>query len=162
MTTYDTEWIMTRAVVITGTRSTGHRDLDSYAELFTNYLAPFAVPETRFYIGGAKGIDSLSLLWLAGNSDAQITIVVPGTVRQQPAEARQAITRSRDRITEVVELGAEEELRSPAFHARNRWMVDRSDMVIGFPLGGPQGTSGTWQTLNYGAEQEKARLIVPV
>ncbi|MBI0317454.1 MULTISPECIES: DNA-processing protein DprA [Streptomyces violaceusniger group] len=152
---------MTRAVAITGTRSTGHRDLASYAELFTNYLAPFATSETRFYLGGAKGIDSLSLLWLAGNSDAQITIVVPGTVRQQPAEARQAITRSRDRITEVVELGAGD-LRSPAFHARNRWMVDRSDMVIGFPLEGPQGTSGTWHTLKYAAEQGKPRLIVPV
>ncbi|RNG38028.1 hypothetical protein [Streptomyces botrytidirepellens] len=152
---------MTRAVAITGTRSTGHRGLDSYAELFTSYLGPFAGPETRFYIGGANGVDSLSLLWLAGNTNAHIIIVVPGTVREQPAEARQAIIRSRDRITEVVELHAAE-LRSPAFHARNRWMVDRSGMVIGFPLAGPQGTSGTWQTLNYGAEQGKPRLIVPV
>ena len=160
-TTYDMEWIMTRAVTITGTRSTGHRGLDSYAELFTRYLAPFAGDQTRFYIGGAVGIDSLSLLWLAGNTHAQITIVVPGTVRQQPPEAQQAITRSSGRITEVVELQAAE-LGSPAFHARNRWMVDHSDIVIGFPLIGPQGTAGTWQTLNYGAEQGKPHLIVPV
>lgn len=160
MTTYDAEWIMIRAAAITGTRSTGHRDLDGYAELFTSYLARFADAETRFYIGGAKGIDSLSLLRLARNTRAHITIVVPGTVRQQPAEAQQAITRSRDRITEVVELRAAE-LGSPAFHARNRWMVDRSHMVIGLPLLGPQGRSGTWQTLNYGAEQGKPQLIVP-
>ncbi|MFF7650524.1 hypothetical protein ACFZCY_11815 [Streptomyces sp. NPDC007983] len=152
---------MTRAVTITGTRSTGHRDLDGYAELFTSYLAPFADTETRFYIGGAKGIDSLSLLWLAGNTHAQITIVVPGTVLQQPPEAQQAITRSGGRITEVVELRAAE-LSSAAFHARNRWMVDHSEMVIGFPLLGHQGTAGTWQTLNYGAEQGKPHLIVPV
>ncbi|MFF7654425.1 hypothetical protein ACFZCY_32115 [Streptomyces sp. NPDC007983] len=152
---------MTRAVTITGTRSTGHRDLDSYAELFTRYLAPFADAETRFYIGGAKGIDSLSLLWLAENTHAQITIVVPGTIRQQPAEAQEAIARSRGRITEIVELQAAE-LNSPAFHARNRWMVDHSDMVIGFPLIGPQGTAGTWQTLNHGAKQGKPHLIVPV
>ncbi|WP_039941802.1 hypothetical protein [Streptomyces himastatinicus] len=152
---------MTRAVTITGTRSTGHHGLKSYAELFAHYLAPFAGEETRFYIGGAKGIDSLSLLWLAGNTHAQITIVVPGTIHQQPPEAQQAITRSRDRITDVVELHAAE-LGSPAYHARNRWMVDHSDMVIGFPLIGPQGTAGTWQTLNYGAEQGKPHLIVPV
>ncbi|MGY0061603.1 hypothetical protein ACWY4P_34555 [Streptomyces sp. LZ34] len=152
---------MTRAVAITGTRSTAHRDPADYAELFAGYLRPFADPEARFHIGGAKGIDSLSLRWLAENTEAQITIVVPGTVQQQPAEARQAITRSRDRITEIVELRAGE-LGSAAFHARNRWMVDRSDMVIGFPLAGPQGASGTWQTLNYGAEQGKPRLIVPL
>ena len=152
---------MTRSVTITGTRSTGHRDLDSYAELFTNYLAPFADAETRFYVGGANGIDSLSLLWLAENTHAQITIVVPGTTRQQPAEAQHAVARSRGRITEVVELRAAE-LGGPAFHARNRWMVDHSDMVIGFPLPGPQGRSGTWQTLNYGAEQGKPHLIVPM
>ncbi|MDT0543869.1 MULTISPECIES: DNA-processing protein DprA [Streptomyces] len=152
---------MTRAVAITGTRSTEHRSLANYAELFASYLGPFADPNACFYIGGAKGIDSLALLWLAGNTSSQITIVVPGTVQQQPVEARQAITRSRNRIMEIVELRADQ-VRGPAFHARNRWMVDRSNMVIGFPLAGPQGTSGTWQTINYGAEQGKPHLIVPV
>ncbi|RLV78698.1 hypothetical protein D3C57_109975 [Streptomyces rapamycinicus NRRL 5491] len=152
---------MSRAVTITGTRSTAHRDLTSYAELFSRYLAPFADAGTCFYIGGAKGIDSLVLLWLAGNSEARITVVVPGAVQQQPAEARQAITRGGARIAEVVELGAQE-LGAPAFHARNRWMVDRSEMVIGFPLAGARTQSGTWYTINYGAEQGKAQLIVPV
>ncbi|GAA0926997.1 MULTISPECIES: DNA-processing protein DprA [Streptomyces] len=150
------------SVAITGTRQTGHRDLDWYASLFRRYLAPWA-PDARFYIGGAVGIDSLSLLWLAGNTQSQITIVVPGTVEQQPAEARQAIERCRDRIGEIVELGAAE-LRTPAYHARNRWMVDRADMVIGYPLADTDagGTSGTWQTINYAASQGKPRLIVPV
>ncbi|MGW4080649.1 hypothetical protein ACWELB_45505 [Streptomyces asiaticus] len=152
---------MTRAVAITGTRSTAHRDLASFAELFANYLHPFADADAHFYVGGAKGIDSLSLLWLAGNTEARITVVVPGTVQQQPAEARQAITRTGGRIMEVIELRAEQ-LCTPAFHARNRWMVDHSDMVIGFPLAGPHGASGTWQTLNYAAQQVKPHLIVPV
>ncbi|MEU6990432.1 hypothetical protein ABZ953_07180 [Streptomyces sp. NPDC046465] len=147
-----------RLVAITGTRSTGHRSLDEYARIFTEYLGPFA--DSHFYIGGAKGIDSHSLVWLAGHTAARITIVVPGTIDQQPAEARQAIARTRDRINEIVELKAPE-LRSPAYHARNRWMVDRSGMTIGFPRHGePQ--SGTWQTLNYTADRGKARLIVPV
>ncbi|MGW5657485.1 hypothetical protein [Streptomyces humi] len=101
------------------------------------------------------------MLWLAGNSQAQITIVVPGTVAQQPAEARQAIERCRDRIVDVVELGAAE-LCAPTYHARNRYMVDRAQMAIGFPLAGPEGASGTWQTLNYAASQGKPRLIVPI
>ncbi|MGW3627526.1 hypothetical protein [Streptomyces sp. NPDC000880] len=152
---------MPLTVTITGTRSTGHRELAWYAELFTQFLGPFASDQAHFHIGGAKGIDSLSLLWLAGNSKAKITVVAPGTVAQQPADARQAIQRCRERITEIVELRAEE-LGAPAYHARNRWMVDHSDMVIGFPLDGPEGTSGTWQTVNYSAQQGKPRLIVPV
>ncbi|MEV7871525.1 hypothetical protein AB0P17_36745 [Streptomyces sp. NPDC088124] len=147
-------------VAITGTRSTGHRSLTEYADLFAQYLGPFATPTSHFFIGGAKGIDSLSLLWLAGNTRATLTVVVPGTLAQQPAEARQAITRTRERISEVVELGAEE-LRTPAYFARNRWMVDRAHMTIGFPLEGAP-PSGTWQTLDYTADQGKPRLIVPV
>ncbi|MFJ1698199.1 hypothetical protein ACIOHC_24290 [Streptomyces sp. NPDC088252] len=157
MTTYDTELIM-RTVAITGTRNTGHRPLAEYGQLFANYLGPFA--QGHFYIGGAMGIDSLALLWLAGQADASITIVTPGTVDQQPAEARQAIARTRDRITEIVELGAAE-LRTPAYHARNRWMVDRTSMTIGFPHTAEPST-GTWQTITYTAEQGKPRLIVPV
>ncbi|MDQ1024790.1 putative Rossmann fold nucleotide-binding protein DprA/Smf involved in DNA uptake [Streptomyces umbrinus] len=152
---------MALTVAITGTRSTGHRELAWYTELFAQFLGAFAGNQAHFHIGGAKGIDSLSLLWLAENSKARVTIVAPGTVAQQPAEARQAIQCCRERIAEIVELGAAE-LGTPAYHARNRWMVDRSDMVIGFPLDGPEGTSGTWQTLNYSAQQGKPRLIVPV
>jgi predicted Rossmann fold nucleotide-binding protein DprA/Smf involved in DNA uptake len=158
MTTYDTELIM-RTVAITGTRNTGHRSLDEYAALFGDYLGPLA-DNAHFYIGGAKGIDSLSLLWLAGNTDVNLTIVAPGALAQQPAEARQAIARVRDRIKDVVELRARE-LKTPAFHARNRWMVDHSSMTIGFPHHA-ESASGTWQTLNYTADQGKPRLIVPV
>ncbi|MGW6271147.1 hypothetical protein [Streptomyces sp. NPDC055060] len=148
-----------RAVAITGTRSTGHRSLDEYAALFGEYLTPFVV-DAHFYIGGAKGIDSLCLLWLAENSGAPITVVAPGRVDQQPPEAREAIVRCRDRITEVVELRAAE-LSSDAYHARNRWMVDRARMTIGFPHH-REPSSGTWQTLRYTADVGKPRLIVPV
>ncbi|MGW2708090.1 hypothetical protein ACWC4J_03705 [Streptomyces sp. NPDC001356] len=153
---------MPLSAAITGTRETGHRQLPWFSDLFRTYLGPWATDDAEFYIGGARGVDSLSLLWLAGHSTSRITIVVPGTVVQQPAEARQAIERCRDRIAEVVELGAAE-LRSPAYHARNRYMVDRTQMVLGFPLAGTEGgTSGTWQTLTYAAAQGKPRLIVPV
>ncbi|MGW2228257.1 hypothetical protein [Streptomyces formicae] len=158
MTTYDTEWIM-RTVAITGTRTTSHRSLDEYARLFADYLGPFAA-DAHFFIGGAKGIDSLALLWLAGNTAADITIVAPGRLDEQPAEARQAVARTRGRVKEIVELGATE-LKASAYHARNRWMVDRSSMTIGFPHR-DEPRSGTWQTLNYTSDVGKPRLIVPV
>ncbi|KMS75650.1 hypothetical protein ACH49_21330 [Streptomyces leeuwenhoekii] len=152
---------MALTAVITGTRKTGHREPAWFKSLFARYVAPWATPDNRFYLGGARGIDSLSLLWLAGNSQSPLTVVVPGAVAQQPAEARQAIERCRDRIEGIVELAADE-LRTPAFHARNRYMVDRADIVIGFPLEGSAGASGTWQTINYAASRGKPRLIVPV
>jgi len=148
-----------RAVAITGTRKTGHKSLTEYANLFEQYLGPFA-PAAHFYIGGAVGIDSLALLWLADQTPASITIVAPGTVSQQPTEAQEAVARSRSRITEIVELAAAE-LRSPAYHARNRWMVDPASMTIGFPHA-TEPSTGTWQTINYTAEKGKPRLIVPV
>lgn len=152
---------MPLAAAITGTRSTTHRELPWFRDLFCTYLAPFATEDAHFCIGGAVGIDSLSLLWLAENSKSRITIVVPGTVEEQPAEARQAIAWCRDQIAEIIELRAAK-LQTQAYHARNRWMVDRAALVIGFPLEGAEGSSGTWQTINYGASQGKPRLIVPV
>ncbi|MER5846899.1 hypothetical protein ABT126_07475 [Streptomyces sp. NPDC002012] len=146
------------AVAITGTRSTDHRPRGEYADLFATYLGAFA--RSAFYVGGAKGIDSWALLWLAENTGADITIVVPGTVAQQPEEARQAISHARNRIKEIVELGATD-LSAEAYHARNRWMVDRSALTIGFPHS-TAPSSGTWQTIDYTADQGKPRLIVPV
>ncbi|MEV7843911.1 MULTISPECIES: DNA-processing protein DprA [Streptomyces] len=148
-----------RAVAITGTRKTGHKSLTEYANLFEQYLGPFA-PAAHFYIGGAVGIDSLALLWLADQTPASITIVAPGTMSQQPAEAQEAVARTKGRITEIVEFAAAE-LRSPAYHARNRWMVDRASMTIGFTHA-TEPSTGTWQTINYTAEMGKSRLIVPV
>jgi predicted Rossmann fold nucleotide-binding protein DprA/Smf involved in DNA uptake len=157
VTTYDTESILIQDVTITGTRSTSHREPDEFNRLFADHLGPYS--GAHFYVGGARGIDSLALLWLARHTAARFTVVVPGRVDQQPAEAREAIARAH--VTDFVELGAAE-LRSPAFHARNRWMVDRSEMAIGFPLAGPDRTSGTWQTLDYAHAQGKPHLIVPV
>ncbi|MET9924090.1 MULTISPECIES: hypothetical protein [unclassified Streptomyces] len=148
-----------RMVTITGTRRTDHKALTEYDDLFARYLGPFA-PAAHFYIGGASGVDSLALLWLAGRTTAAITIVAPGTMSRQPAEAREAVTRARGRITEIVELAAAE-LQAPAYHARNRWMVDRTSMTIGFPHA-TEPSTGTWQTINYTAKQGKPRLVVPV
>ncbi|MFE2751126.1 hypothetical protein ACFXGA_03875 [Actinosynnema sp. NPDC059335] len=149
-----------RNITVTGTRSISDEDSDRLEALFRDYLLPFAA--AHFYIGGAAGIDTATLDWLAEHTSAPLTVVVPCTVVDQPQPASSAIERWRahNRLTEVIELAAPA-LGTSAYHARNEYMVDRSEFVIGFPLGTEQ-TSGTWYTLNYAANQGKPRLVVPV
>lgn len=161
MTCKDEE-LVALTVTVTGSRSTDHRDRADYHEVFRAYLGPFAAPAARFYLGGASGIDTLALDWLAERTKVSITVAVPCTVADQPPDARDSITtvQRNGRLDELVEL-EQSGLGAPAYHARNRWMVDRSALVIGFPHG-DDPRSGTWFTLNYAADQGRTRLIVPV
>ncbi|MBA9002119.1 hypothetical protein [Thermomonospora cellulosilytica] len=153
---------MPQAVTITGSRSTGHRREEEYGALFATYVRPFALPGVRFYLGGAIGIDSLALGWLARETDVRLSVVVPVRLADQPPEARGVVAdmRSRGRLDELVELGGRS--GTEGYHARNRWMVDRSDFVIGFPRADVQEGGGTGYTLDYAASQYKPRLIVPI
>jgi predicted Rossmann fold nucleotide-binding protein DprA/Smf involved in DNA uptake len=154
---------MPTTITITGTRMTAHRRPGEYDAMFAEYLAPFALEETHFYIGGASGIDSMTLLWLAVETRSKIIVAVPGTAADQPSDAREAIASAQEsgRLAELVELRHADHPSADAYHHRNRWMVDRSQFVIAFPRGDDK-TSGTWYTVNYAAEQGKPRLIVPV
>lgn len=151
-----------RRVTITGTRSIGEADHERVDSLFEDYLRPFADTDTRFHVGGAVGIDTAALIWLCQRTTAELYVVVPCRVADQPGEAVAAIEAGRraGRLADIVELGADG-LGTSAYHARNRWMVDRSELVIGFPRGTNQA-QGTWYTLNYAAEQSKPRLVVPL
>ncbi len=154
---------MGRSVAITGTRSIGDAHVDELAEAFEAYLRPFSDSTAHFYVGGASGVDTAALVWLAKNSTAALTVVVPCRIVDQPSGSAEVIERLRgeDRLAGVVEMGATL-LGKPAYHARNRWMVDHSDLVIGFPRGDESAGGGTWYTLNYAAEQGKVRLVVPL
>lgn len=153
---------MPKAITITGTRATGHRPTTEYHEIFAEYLAPFADHRAHFYIGGASGIDTLSLLWLTQEAKSKITVTVPGTVAGQPVDARQAIASCESSgRAEVVELRHDRHPSAEAYHFRNRWMVDRSEFVIAFPHGDDH-SRGTWYTADYAAEQGKPCLIVPI
>jgi predicted Rossmann fold nucleotide-binding protein DprA/Smf involved in DNA uptake len=150
------------AVTITGSRCTEHREPAEYRLLFDAYLQPFAGEGSTIYVGGALGIDALALAWLAEHTPADLTVVVPCTLADQPEQARQSVLSVTRRVQRValVELDAPQ-LGAEAYHTRNRWMVDRSDLVIGFPHG-DDPRSGTWYTIRYGAHQGKPRLIVPI
>lgn len=154
---------MERSVAITGTRSIGDAPSDEVAAAFEAYLRPFADAGAHFYVGGASGVDTAALQWLASSSEVALTVVVPCRIVDQPAGSAALIERLRgeERLADVVEMGAAL-LGKAAYHARNRWMVDHAGLVIGFPRGDESVGGGTWYTLDYAAEQGKARLIVPL
>ncbi|MFP5070159.1 hypothetical protein ACLFMI_10895 [Pseudonocardia nantongensis] len=154
---------MERSVAITGTRSIGDAPVDELAEVFAAYLRPFADSTAHFYVGGASGVDTAALQWLARNSEAALTVVVPCRIVDQPVGPAEVIEslRGEERLADVVEMGATL-LGKDAYHARNRWMVDHCGLVIGFPRGDESAGGGTWYTLNYATEQRKARLVVPL
>jgi predicted Rossmann fold nucleotide-binding protein DprA/Smf involved in DNA uptake len=150
------------AVTITGSRRTEHREPAEYVLLFDTYLRPFAGEGSHVYVGGALGIDTLALDWLVEHARAALTVVVPCTLADQPEPARHTVLSATGRAQrlELVELGAPR-LSAEAYHTRNRWMVDHSNLVIGFPHG-DDPRSGTWYTIGYGADQGRPRLIVPI
>lgn len=149
-------------MTITGARAVEHLTADELVEAFEEYVLPFAVAGARFFVGGAVGVDTAVLEWLAEVTDAAVTVVVPRTVRDQPDPASAAIVKwhGAGRLADLVELDIDE-VGTDAYLVRNRWMVDRSDLVIGLPRSGDQG-SGTGYTLGYAAAQGKALLVVPI
>ncbi len=148
-------------ITITGTRDIDDAGAEHYQELFDRFLAPFATGGNQFFVGGAVGIDTHALGWLTVHR-LPVTVVVPATVDDQPDPAAGLIRKvQRDALGAVVELAHPAFPEAEAYHARNRWMVDRSQFTIGFPRQG-QESSGTWYTLDYTAAKGLPRLIVPV
>ncbi len=118
-------------IAVTGTRSTGHLDLADLRALFGEYLGPLVGQQV--YVGGAVGVDTLAMSWLAEHTAARLVVVVPATLADQPTEARAAVAevRAAGRLGELVELRHPQwqRHRTPGYQARNRWMVDRAEMV---------------------------------
>lgn len=156
---------MLTSIAISGTRSTGHRTDREYFQVFADLVGPYAQrgEAVRFYLGGAPGIDTLGLRWLAKETRVALTIVVPATVAAQPEPARDAVRAAAadGRVDLVVELEHPDFPASAAYHVRNRYMVDNSELLIAFPLATGAG-GGTLQTMDYAAMKGLPRLIVPV
>lgn len=153
-------------IAITGTRQVESRE-EILDELLERVLTPFAhalSPDRGWLLGGAAGVDTLALRFLAGFDSGRLTVAVPVRTTDQPADAQAVITRARaaGRVDRIVELGHPEGIGQPAFTARNFWLVEHSDLVIGFPLAATDDGSGTWETLNYAAELGKPYLVAPL
>lgn len=148
------------SVTVSGTRAV--QDEHRCRAAFDRWLAPFVPPPTIVHVGGAVGIDTFALLWLMGRPGLEVRVVVPKTAADQPPPAHAAIQEAAalPGVT-VVELSAPA-LGTEAYHARNRWMVDRSDLVVAFPLGGEDAGSGTWHTVGYARSLGRPHLVVPL
>ena len=154
---------MPDSVTISGTRSTSHHPDGWFTALFERYVKPFVDADVHVYVGGAPGIDTLALRWLTELACIRITVVVPARLADQPIEARDAVAGAlRDeRLTDLVELRHPSFPEPEAYHARNRWMVDHSGLLVAFPLS-DGSASGTGQTIEYAATKRLPHLVVPV
>ena len=150
------------SIAVTGTRAVPDAAPNTVQASLADHLRPFCAQETTWLLGGAAGIDTLALAWLADRSDrGRIVVAVPVTVAAQPAAAAAAINAAEQagRLDDLVELNHPEGLGAAAYTARNRWLVDRADVVVGFPLTPTHDSSGTWETLRY-ARASRRPIVV--
>lgn len=155
---------MVMSVAITGSRELGARREADVIGAFNALALPFARTGMRWVLGGAAGIDTMALEWLAGlDRPGEALVAVPVTVADQPREARLSIHKARERglpVT-IAELRHPSGVGPDAWTARNMFMVEESQVVIGFPATDVPDQSGTWETLEYARRRRRALLIVP-
>jgi hypothetical protein len=85
-------------------------------------------------------------------------VVVPDTLDAQPLGTRD-VSRRADEVVELRRpIDAADGWR--AYHARNRWIVDRASLVVAFWDGAPR--SGTGATVAYARRRGVAVRIVEV
>lgn len=152
-------------IAVTGSRELGPRARGDVIGAFDAFLLPFARLGAHWVLGGAAGIDTMVLDWLAGLGipGNPIMVAVPVTVADQPREAQLAIRKASDRNqrVEVIELRHSSGAGPAAWTARNMFMVERSQLVIGFPATDTPDLSGTWETLAYARRRHRTLLTVP-
>ena len=136
---------------------TGHRHITSadVATVEREVAAEVAAGARRWVFGGAIGVDTVALLAAWGPSQ-HCTVIVPGTVAQQPPDARAAIEARAD---DVVEMGARNLRTAEAYHARDRMMCHRASRVLAF-LDGRRESSGTRVTAEYARFQGRPVTVV--
>lgn len=131
---------------------TGHREYPDRAG-FLRGLA--SIEADVIYFGGARGADSDALEWFAKNRpQVKRIVVVPNTVKEQPAEARPKIEQF---AQELIELHLTSENR---YMVRNHYLVDHSNELIAFY--DFRGKGGTYQTINYARSKGKKVTIFPL
>ena len=136
---------------------TGHRHITSadVATVEREVAAEVAAGARRWVFGGAIGVDTVALLAAWGPSQ-HCTVIVPGTVAQQPVEARKVIEARAD---SVVEMRAANLSSSAPYMLRNAAMVHASSRGLAFTDGGP---SGTRNAMEYARFQARPVRVVGV
>lgn len=131
---------------------TGHRDYPDRAAL---YRGLDRYQARHYYFGGARGVDSDALEYLARTQPRSIrTVVVPNRLIDQPLSS-QAITRRY--ATEIIEL---RNTGPDRYMIRNNYMVDRSTRVRAFY--DFRGYGGTKNTMDYALKEGKPLSVQPL
>jgi predicted Rossmann fold nucleotide-binding protein DprA/Smf involved in DNA uptake len=153
----------TPRIAITGTRTPSAADGELDCR-FARFLGPFDGSGSTWLLGGAAGIDTLALGWLAEHGQGALHVAVPVTAADQPEEAGHVIRQAEGagRLAQLSELRHPAGIGNDAFTARNRWLVEHSDFVIGFPATATEDGSGTWETLDFARSLGRPFLVVPV
>ena len=133
---------------------TGSRDIsrDAARSLFEQHLSPFLSQGRTWIVGTGHGIDEWALEWILENSET-CWAVVAYTRFKQP----QWVQDSLEQVDRIVELQLPRRKTSSA--ARNRHMVDLSEIVFGF-WSGKGGL--TPKTLKYALRQRREVHGIPV
>jgi predicted Rossmann fold nucleotide-binding protein DprA/Smf involved in DNA uptake len=138
-----------KSVAIIGSRDV-HRQ--TARGLFEQHLSSFLHQGRTWFLGGAHGIDQWAMEWLLEQNEI-CRVVVPYTIAVAPKWLRPWF----EQVERVVEL--ELPRRKSAYSFRNRYVVDLSEIVIGFRSG--KG-GGTFSTLRYALRKQKEVHAIPV
>ncbi len=131
---------------------TGNRD---YADPGALYRGLDRIGARQYYFGGARGIDTDALSYIAKTQPEAIrTVVVPNTLADQPVAAREAI---RQHATNIIELKNSGPNR---YQLRNQYIVNKAEKTVGFY--NYSGRGGTYQTINYARSQGKLLEVNPL
>ena len=121
------------------TAFTGHRD---YGDPAAVYRRLDELNSRAYMFGGARGIDSDALTYLAQTQPkSKRIVVVPNTIEAQPADARLAINQY---ATEKIEL---HNTGKDRYFIRNKYMVINSNRLEAFY--DQRQSGGTFQTINF-------------
>ena len=132
---------MGEIVCVTGLRDLHPGDLAPVELTICEYIADGAA----FVVGGARGCDTSAMAVLREFAlEVRLTVVLPGTRAQMPAEPR-AILDSFSQSVRVVELGLPLS-RPDSYLKRNQYMLDMCTQVLAFS--DDRETGGTWWTIN--------------
>ena len=131
---------------------TGNRDYADPAALFRGLDR---IGARQYFLGGARGIDTEALKYIAQTQkESIITVVVPNTIGEQPLDAQAAIKQFATNIIEMKNTGPDR------FQLRNELMVDMADKTLGFY--DFRGYGGTHNTIEYARSQGKLLEVHPL
>lgn len=131
---------------------TGNRD---YADPAALYRGLDRIGARQYYFGGARGIDTDALSYVAETQPQSIrTVVVPNRLTDQPVAAQAAIKQHATNIIELKNAGPDR------YQLRNKFIVNKADKTVGFY--NYSGRGGTYQTIDYARSQGKLLQVNPI